>query len=120
MDKKPPERVHNSKMLLQRRRYLRNNPTPEEALLWQQLKGLSLGCKFRRQHSVTGYILDFYCPSKKLAIELDGAQHDFAKGYDKARDHLLHGFGIKVLRFKNELIRNDIEKVIEIIKENLE
>lgn len=65
------------------------------------LKGSQLaGRKFRRQHSVANYILDFYCPSERLAVELDGAVHDSfeAQEYDRERDLFLEQFGIKVLR----------------------
>lgn len=64
--------IFNVPNLKPKRQALRNNPTPTEKLLWSKLKNSQLGFKFRRQYSVGGYILDFYCPTKKLAIELDG------------------------------------------------
>ena len=70
-----PRHIHNNKTLADRRKELRNNATPQEAILWQHLKDSNFGCKFRRQHSIGPYIVDFYCPSKKLIIELDGSQH---------------------------------------------
>ena len=71
--------IHNIKKLLYRRKDLRNNSTSEEILLWLRLKNSQLGFKFRRQHSIGGYIVDFYCPSKKLVIEIDGKEHSKKK-----------------------------------------
>jgi very-short-patch-repair endonuclease len=110
-----PERTHSSKRFLQRRRYLRNNQTPEEAILWEELRGKSLGYKFRRQHSIGAYILDFYCPSKKLGIEIDGGQHILQRDYDKARDKEMEGLGIRIIRFSNEKIRKDLLGVLRVI-----
>ena len=67
--------IHNVKSLFERRKELRNNSTPQEILLWSKLKHSQVGFKFRRQHSIGGYIVDFYCPAKKLIIELDGKHH---------------------------------------------
>ena len=86
------------------RRSLRSHLTPAEARLWSMLKNSQLeGRKFRRQHSFSGYILDFYCSSEKLAIELDGNVHfnDEAKQHDYERRLFLQYFGIRVLRFEN-------------------
>jgi len=82
-----------------KRKELRNFLTPAEARLWNYLKNSQLGFKFRRQHSVEYYILDFYCPKKMLAIELDGSPHDTDQGYiqDRLRDKDLQ---IKVPRRK--------------------
>ena len=99
--------VNNLPTLRTFRKALRNNLTPAEARLWTLLKGSQLaGRKFRRQHSVANYILDFYCPSERLAVELDGAVHDSveAQEYDRERDMFLEQFGIKVLRFENRLV----------------
>lgn len=68
--------IHNIRILKENRQGLRNTPTPAEAALWLKLRKSQLdGRKFRRQHSVGTYILDFYCPSEMLGIELDGADH---------------------------------------------
>ena len=64
--------VNNISALFYRRKELRNNATLEETLLWSKLKHSQLGLKFRRQHSIGGYIVDFYCPAKRLVIEIDG------------------------------------------------
>ena len=66
------EHVNNSNQLLIARRDLRNNATREENDLWLRLKNSNLGYKFRRQHSIGNFILDFYCPDKKLGVEIDG------------------------------------------------
>jgi len=68
--------LNNINYLKDTRKYLRNNLTEAESLLWEVLKGKKLaGRKFRRQHSIGYYIVDFYCPSEKLIIELDGQHH---------------------------------------------
>ena len=100
------------------RRTLRNNLTPAEAVLWNNLKSAQLhNRKFRRQHSVGEFILDFYCPEEKLAIELDGAGHFTATGnlYDAARTAYLNTLGIRVLRFENKLIWSDLDSILNTI-----
>ena len=73
----PDPRLHNQKHLKLRRRRLRNAATPAERALWLMLKGRQLGGrKFRRQHSIGPYIVDFYCPGERLIVELDGAVPD--------------------------------------------
>jgi very-short-patch-repair endonuclease len=101
------------------RRALRNNLTPAEAKLWSVLKSGQLsGRKFRRQHSVGEFILDFYCPQEKLAIELDGAGHFTASGnlHDAARTAYLNAVGIRVIRFENKLIWSALESVLQAIE----
>ncbi len=111
--------LHNIHSLKEKRRELRNNLTPAEATLWKCLQNKQLdGRKFRRQHSVGNYILDFYCPSEKLCIELDGAEHFTSAGfeYDTERTAFLNGCGIRVIRFENKLIFQSLEMVLEEIK----
>jgi very-short-patch-repair endonuclease len=101
------------------RRQLRNELTPAEAKLWDYLKGKKLeGRKFRRQHSVGPFILDFYCPAERLGIELDGQPHfhPAAREYDRERDIFLEFYGICVLRFENHTIFNRPEYVLNCIK----
>ncbi len=114
-------KIHNINKLLDRRKELRKNQTPQEEKLWWYLKDKRLGVKFRRQHSVSGYILDFYCKKKKLIIELDGGVHGTkeAKEYDEVRDKFFKELEYKVLRFKNSEIEKDIKKVIAKIKSYL-
>jgi len=104
---------YNVPNLLQKRRSLRNGATNTEKILWEKLKHSQLGVKFRRQFSIQGYILDFYCPSMKIAIELDGEIHVNKKDYDAYRDKYLSGFGITTLRFKNDEIKNNISVVLQ-------
>ncbi len=111
--------IHNKKSLLENRRTLRNNPTGAEKVLWRYLKGSQqANHKFRRQHSVGNYILDFYCPEELLAVELDGANHftEEGKGNDKERDEFLASLNIKVLRFENKQIFENIKEVLGEIK----
>ena len=93
--------------------------TPAEASFWNLVKNSNLdGRKFRRQHSLGPYILDFYCPSEMLAIELDGEIHydDQALVYDAERKLFLNYFGIKVLRFENRFVFEEREWLAEFIK----
>lgn len=114
-------RINNLPHLKTFRKNLRNNLTPAEAKFWKILQNKNLeGRKFRRQHSVGNYILDFYCPSEKLAVELDGESHftDAARVYDRERRLYLESCGIKVLRFENKLVFEDLEWVVGVIKNN--
>lgn len=80
-------------------RALRREATNGEQRLWTYLRDYARGYKFRRQHAMAGFVLDFYCPSLKLAIELDGPHHDAEK--DAIRDQTLSSFGLKVVRLKS-------------------
>lgn len=94
-----------------------------ELLLWTHLKGKQLaGLKFRRQYSVVKYIVDFYCPKLKLAIEIDGDSHfeNKVELLDPKRQRYIESFGIRVLRFTNHDIYYDTEKVLKKITEALE
>ncbi|MEP5339062.1 MAG: DUF559 domain-containing protein [Algibacter sp.] len=114
-------KIHNHKYLEERRKALRKNSTSAEATLWKHLQRKQLsGRKFRRQHSIKNYIVDFYCASEKLIIELDGAYHlDFAQqNYNNERIEVLEALGFKVIRFENKLVFENITSVLEEI-ENL-
>ncbi|GEM_PF-142217 len=111
--------IHNLPHLKTFRKKLRNNLTPAEAALWKLLQKKQLdGRKFRRQHSVANYILDFYCPSEKLAVELDGQGHfeEDQAAYDRERDLFLKHCGIKVLRFENKWVRENPEELLQRIR----
>ena len=115
--KRPPRNDRpNSRPYLQTfRTELRKGLTPAEASLSTVLKNSQLdGRKFRRQHSVGDYILDFYCPEERLAVELDGQVHrsDTAREYDADRRVFLEQYGIKVIRFENFLVFEDIDFVL--------
>ena len=113
--------LYNILKLKDRRADLRNNQTPQEILLWSRLRREQLGFKFRRQHSIGGYIADFYCPIKKLVIEIDGSQHfgKEAKEYDDIRSIYFEGLNIKILRFTNADINTNINSVVENIMNKL-
>ncbi|MES2702585.1 MAG: endonuclease domain-containing protein [Bacteroidota bacterium] len=116
-----PFQINNRGYLKDRRKSLRNEPTEAEHLLWQELKGSKLcNRKFRRQHSIQNYIADFCCPSEKLIIELDGGVHDDPKQQilDRIRDERLLELEYRVVRFKNEMVFNDIKSVLIAIVEN--
>lgn len=99
-------------------RHLRQNLTPAEAILWEELRGRKLeGLKFRCQHPIGRFIVDFYCPSFKLIIEIDGGIHIQQQDYDQARTDQLQDFGYSVLRFTNDEVINDLPKVINQIIE---
>ena len=109
------DQIHNRIELKVFRKNLRNNSTSAEATLWLQLKNSQLdGRKFRRQHSVGAYILDFYCPAEKLCIELDGADHYTGNGedYDEERTKYLNSLNIRVIRFENKEVFQAIEYVL--------
>ncbi len=111
--------LNNRKDLLELRKKLRNNSTLAEIALWNLIKNSKLGRKFRRQHSIGNYIIDFYCPEEKLALELDGAYHDaeYPRLYDQARTEFLNSLNIRVLRFENkEVFKNPERLVMEIQK----
>ena len=100
---------------------LRMNLTPAEATLWLMLKGKQLeDRKFRRQHCIGNYIIDFYCISEKLGIELDGNEHytPIGKQNDIMRTEILHKSGITILRFENKAIFQFPDMVIAHIVEH--
>ena len=114
-------KLNNLPTLKTFRKTLRKNLTPAEARLWSMLKNSQLeGRKFRRQHSFSGYILDFYCSYEKLGIELDGEVHfnEDAAEYDYERRLFLKYFGIRILRFENKYVFQDPEMVLDRIKES--
>ena len=96
---------------------LRARMTKAELLLWHQIKNNKLGVKFRRQHPMLIYILDFYCHSLKLAIEIDGPIHKFNFERDTLRTDNIEKAGVKVIRFSNNEIINDLERVLTQIRE---
>ena len=105
-----------------RRRYLRNNLPQAEIILWSKLKSRQLlGFKFRRQYSVGSYIIDFYCPEMKLAVEVDGDSHFLEKSleYEKERQSFIEGFGIQFLRFTNNDIYRNLNGALFTICETL-
>ena len=112
-------KLKNIPQLRDYRKNLRRNSTSAEAALWNLLKGKKLdGRKFRRQYSISKYILDFFCVSEQLAIELDGDLHgDYViMQRDEQRERYLEANGIIVLRFENRFVFQEPEMVIDTIK----
>ncbi len=93
-------------------RRLRKLPTAAEHRLWSCLRGEQLGIAFRRQHPVKGYIVDFYAPIVKLAVEVDGGQHATAGLREEIRTKTLTSQGITVLRFRNNEVLGEPEGVL--------
>jgi len=113
--------IFNRGYLKKFRRDLRSNGTPAEATLWLMLKNKQLeGRRFRRQSSIGNYIVDFYCPSEKLVVELDGAHHFTSSGSnaDFIRDEYLKDLGLTVIRFENKEVFKNSDGVLDEIKSN--
>ena len=113
------KKFNNLKYLKSYRKELRNNPTKAETMLWKALRKRQLdGKKFRRQHSLGNFIVDFYCPEEKLAIELDGETHAniVNNNYDDQRTEKLETFGVKVVRFENKNVFENLDMVLEAIR----
>ncbi len=104
-------------------RDLRKNMTKAEVILWNVIRGKNLkDLRFRRQHPIAKFVVDFYCHEKKLVIELDGNVHDTeeAKEKDKLRSELLEQLGLKVIRFRNEEVLNNLKEVVKKIISEVE
>jgi len=104
--------------LIEFARKLRQDATDPEALLWACLRNRRMNKrKFRRQHPVEPYVLDFYCAELKLSIELDGGQHNSAEGKrrDKEREAFLQSHGIETLRFTNDEMIRHTDSVMNLI-----
>ena len=113
-------RKANLRELQMKRQQLRINSTEAENLLWEHLKNKKFhGRKFRRQYSLGCFILDFYCPTEKLCIELDGQHHFTTNGRfrDLEKTGFLESFGIRVIRFENRLVFENLDFVLQSIQE---
>jgi very-short-patch-repair endonuclease len=111
--------LHSLPHLKQNRNALRNDMTEAEETLWALLRGKKFdGRKFRRQHSIEDYIVDFYCASERLVIEVDGTVHDSpeAVANDSLRDETLKSWGFCILRFRNDEVFNEPALVLNKIK----
>ena len=107
---------YNISVLKQRRRALRKNLSKAEAIMWNHLSRRQMhGYKFRRQYSVDKYVIDFYCPRLKLAIEVDGDSHFMPgiEGHDNIRQEYIESFGIQFLRFTHEDVCKNIDGVCQ-------
>lgn len=112
-------KTHNRRELRSRRKELRNHGTSAEATLWLLLKGKQLdGRKFRRQHSIGKYVVDFYCPSEKLAVEVDGEHHytDEGQAHDEKRARYFESLGVTTIRFENCEVFDRQQAVLQEIK----
>jgi very-short-patch-repair endonuclease len=108
----------NKRSVKERRRALRKNMPLAEKLLWAKLRSKSVnGYKFRRQYSVEKYVIDFYCPQLKLAVEIDGESHfiEGAEDADRNRQSEIEQFGITFLRFTNIDIYENLDAVLSTI-----
>ncbi len=110
--------LHNIDKFKDRRKKLRSTLTSAEAFLWSKLQRNQLGRKFRRQHGIGPYVLDFYCSSEKLGVELDGMPHfnEEAEIKDNKRTKYLNDLGIAIQRFENWEVFEKTEEVLEKIK----
>jgi len=112
--------VFNNNAYTARRKALRRSLSKAEAVMWIHLSRKQMnGFKFRRQYSVNQYVIDFYCPDLKLAVEIDGDSHYRLSSleYDDKRQKFIESFGIKFLRFTNDDVYNNIDGVLQIIYE---
>ena len=107
--------------LIEKARWLRKQSTPGEIRLWNALKHRQvLGYKFRRQHPIHSFIVDFYCRELKLAIEIDGRSHDFKIEADKERQYLIEQLGVSFLRFSESDAKRNTEGVVMEIEKWIE
>jgi very-short-patch-repair endonuclease len=112
------DRIQRKNVILAKN--LRKNSTELEAILWSRLRAGRLeGYKFRRQHPMGDYVVDFVCPDKWVVVEIDGSQHQERKDADKIRDAFLRERGYRVLRFWNNDVLQNIEGVIDRIEQHV-
>lgn len=115
-------KIFNSSRTKAQRKFLRNNMTQAEIKLWSGLKGRQLsGIKFRRQHGIGDYIVDFYCPELKLVVEVDGDSHYSISGksHDLLKDDYLKDLEITVIRFSNTDILENTDGVFSLINDTI-
>ena len=115
-----PDMFYGAKpIIFERAKSLRDNMTQAEKKLWMQLKNNKLGVRFKAQHPIDIFIADFYCHTHKLVVELDGEIHNLQVERDDGRTAEMERYGIKVIRFTNEEVINNIESVITRINEEI-
>ncbi|MFQ5638388.1 MAG: endonuclease domain-containing protein [bacterium] len=109
-------------------RNLRKNQTKSETIIWQAVRNRNLnGKKFLRQHPIRFemdggkrfFVADFYCHEKKLVVEIDGKIHLRQKDYDELRTQIINALGMKVIRFRNEEVEENLEQVLERLRQHL-
>ena len=101
-------------VVLEAARSMRREMTPEEILLWERLRDSKLGVKFRRQQVISGFVADFYCHAAGLIVEVDGSQH--SPEVDAERDAVLKAHGLRLLRFPNREVREELDRVVAEIR----
>ena len=107
-----------SKRIFINAKALRNRETFAEKLLWSRLRKNQLNYHFRRQHPLSDYVVDFYCETLKLVIEVDGSIHadPIVALEDKNKEESLISYGLEVIRYTNEVVINDVDSVVKSIK----
>ena len=99
-------------------RLLRKEPTLEEMKVWKELRGRKfMNLKFRRQHVIEGFVVDFYCHDLRLAIEIDGGVHEGQKEYDRLRQSLIEEKGFSFIRVTNDEVNDSIDALLMKIRE---
>ncbi len=108
----PGQKINPQK--LERARELRREMTSAEKMLWQELRGDKLGVHFRRQQIIAGFIVDFYCHSASLVIEVDGGIHDAKrqKENDRERERILNEMGLRIVRFRNDEVEKELAQLL--------
>src|SRR5687768_13153998 len=108
------EKSRINPLMLARAREMRKEDAPAETILWACLRNRQLGgFKFRRQHAIGRYIIDFYCAERKLGVELDGDSHSERVTYDERRSHALAGDGITIVRYPNTDVFESLDGLLE-------
>jgi adenine-specific DNA-methyltransferase len=108
--------------LVERAREFRKESTSSEAALWKVLRGGRVGVRFRRQQPIGPFVVDFFCPSHRLIVEVDGPVHDEKPDQDQERQSLLEACGYRVLRFASDEVERDLDLVVSqisaVLREN--
>ena len=115
--------IYNKKFETEKRKNLRSNLNLAERLLWARLKERQLeGYKFRRQYGFGPYVVDFYCPELKIAVEIDGVTHFLSKGtkiYDEKRQKYIENYGVKFIRISNQQVLKSPDDALELIRQEI-
>jgi very-short-patch-repair endonuclease len=124
-DKPPPIHTRTTRELWELikplARQMRTAQTPAEEMLWQHIRRKQIGgFRFRRQHPIDRFIVDFYCPEARLIIEVDGAIHDYTQAEDAIRQEFLESLGLRVVRFTNGEVFQQLNGVLEAISDALQ
>jgi very-short-patch-repair endonuclease len=111
--------LHKQQRLAGYAHRMRCAPSEPERVLWCALRASQLGVRFRRQVVLHGYIVDFFAPSARLVVEVDGARHALQRGADKRRDRALAALGLRVLRLPASLVTGDLAHALEVVQQAL-